>query len=107
MPIGGKTLEAMRQKGKRPPGFILVTEARDIAANYRKRDIYPLVFEPEKAYDWTVIHGLDVQFVTRLPRGAVGSTCLAILNAAPRTLYATYHGRHEIEKDAVIPHAAR
>lgn len=107
MLIGGRALELMRQGGKRPPGFIVVTECRAIASRNRKRDLYPLVFEPGKTYDWRVIHGLDVRLVTWLRRDEVAPVCMEILESGPLTFNATYYTENSVEHDHVIPYATR
>lgn len=104
MPIGGKTLELMRLKGKRPPGFIVVTESKEIASFYRNplRAIFVLRIEPGESYDWRVVHGLDVLVDTELDRPAVAPMCQALLDVGLRSFRVHYHGRHETECDKIL-----
>jgi hypothetical protein len=105
-PTGGKHLLQMRMAGKRPPGFIVVTEDRQIARNARSRDLYPLVFDEGCAYDWTLIHGLNVHVCTHLMREKTSAVCRAIFDAEPLTLHCT-HYRDDPLHEAVIPYATR
>lgn len=104
IPVGGTRLVELRSKGKRPPGFIAVTERRDVAASFTRRGMFALSFDPGRDYEWTVLHGLDVGFVTWLPREKVTAICMAILAVAPRSFNATYHGKYETEHDHVLPY---
>lgn len=104
LPYGGRDLVEMRSKGKRPPGFIAVTERKDVAASFGRRGLFALTFQPGRDYDWTLLHGLDVAIVTWLPREKVTDMCVAILAVAPRSFNATYHGKYETEHDHVIPY---
>lgn len=106
MPIGGKTLFEMRMQGARPPGFIVVTESREVARNARQRELYPLIFEEGKAYDWTLLRGLQVRICTHLRREKVAPICASIFEAEPLTLACTYYN-DDPEHDTVIPHAVR
>jgi hypothetical protein len=102
---GAKHLGNMRVAGKRPPGFVVVTDSREIAENARQRDLYPVVFEPGARYDWRVLHGLDVRLVTCLQRAEVAEICQHILEVNPATFHATYFGEHETEHDTIIGEA--
>lgn len=102
--IGAPALIAMRLRGIRPPGMVVVTESQDIARNARQRDLYPLVFDPDVEEDWRLIHGLNVGLCTRLERPQVASVCIAILNAEPRRFGVTYLGE-EVEHDTIIGEA--
>jgi hypothetical protein len=101
-PRGADQLERMRLSGKRPAGFIVVTEDADIARNARQQDFCSLVFDPAAAHDWRALKGLDVRLVTNLARSAAAPACLAIVDADPVTFCATYFSRHDIEHDWVI-----
>jgi hypothetical protein len=100
--IGAKHLESMRHAGKRPPGFVVLTESKFIAKNARNRELYPLIFDPEKTQDWRIIHGLWVGLVTYLPREKVAPICQEILNAGPSCFGITYLGYKEIEHERVV-----
>lgn len=101
-PAGFATLARIRLSGKRPRGFIVVTEAKDIASTARRRDLCPLVFEPGKSYDWRVLKALDVRLITRLKRDTVAPVCMAILEADPRSFWATYDDGEAFEHEWVI-----
>lgn len=92
----------MRERGARPPGFIVATEDARIARNARNRGLYSLVFDPEKPQDWRSIHGLWVGLITYLPREKVSHVCQAILEAEPSMFGATYYGKHDIEHDRIL-----
>lgn len=96
-PIGGKTLVRMRMQGKRPPGFVVVTESPLVATHFRNplRSMHVLMFDPAQDYDWRVIHGLDVGLITELPREKVTSLCAAIFAAEPSRFHAHYHATDE------------
>lgn len=104
IPVGAKSLLRMRMAGKRPQGFVVVTESPAIAKHFRNplRDMHVIVFDPEKDYDWTVLHGLPVGFITNAERSLVAKTCAAIFDAGPSRLHAHYHGRYETEHDWII-----
>jgi hypothetical protein len=104
IPSGGKTLELMRLKGKRPPGFVVITESSKIASHYRNplRSIFVLRIEPGKSYDWRVVHGLDVLVDTELDRSTVAPMCQALLEVGPKSFRVHYHGRHETECDKIL-----
>lgn len=91
MPVGGKTLIAMRSQGLRPPGFIVVTEDRELARNARSKELYPLVFDPAEVYDWRLLHGLTAHVLTYLKREQVAKVCAGIFDAQPCALYASYY----------------
>lgn len=104
--IGGNRLIEMRMAGARPPGFIVVTEDRQVARNARARGLYPLIFDPKETDDWTVVRGLNVRVCTNLRREQIQATTAVIFHAEPLTLACTYYDddpRHE----TVIPYAAR
>jgi hypothetical protein len=105
-PFGADTLERMRMQGKRPAGFIVITECRDIARTARERGLYPITFTAGKAYDWRAVKGLRVQVVTKLRREAVASICLGIMESEPENFGVTYDDGKDFEQDWVI-HAAR
>jgi hypothetical protein len=102
IPVGGRQLASMRMARKRPPGFIVVTEDRDLARNARKDGFHVLTFDPAESYDWRMVHGLDVGLVTRLERAAVSATCLAILDVQPQAFHAHYFTRLGPEHDRII-----
>lgn len=104
--IGARTLTELRMAGFRPPGFVVVTECRQIAGNARSRGFYALIFDPEKKADWRLIRALDVALCTKLKRDKAAPVCQQILEFAPRSFSATYYGS-EIEHDTVISYAAR
>lgn len=105
-PFGADTLEQMRMQGKRPAGFIVVTECPGIARTARQRGFYPLTFSAGKEYDWRAVRGLRVQVVTKLKREAVASICLGIMDAEPENFGVTYDDGKDFEHDWAI-HAAR
>lgn len=102
-PHGAVQLEQMRFAGKRPPGFIVVTECRGIAKTARRRGFYPLVFTPGEAHDWRSLKGLRVRIITKLARAALASTCIDIVGADPGTFAVTYSDhRNSLEHEWVI-----
>lgn len=101
-PSGAAELARMRFAGKRPAGFIVVTEAKEVARRAVKGGFHPLVFDPSKDYDWRVVKSLDVAVVTRLKRDAVAQTCRAIFDADPHSFCVTYDDGKTFEHEAVI-----
>ena len=109
MSPGFRELVAMRLAGKRPPGFVVVTEVDDIARHFRHphRSMCALIFKPGETYDWRLLHALDVAIVTRLDRAAVAPLCQDLLEIEPRSFAVTYNGEHGAEYDAIIPYGSR
>lgn len=100
--IGAVTLRQMREKGLRPPGFVVVTESKAIAKNARERGLFPLVFDPDKPDDWRLIHGLWVGLITYLPREKVAPIAQGILGAEPWQFGITYFGKYAVEHERIV-----
>lgn len=94
-------LERMRFAGKRPAGFIVVTESREIAFSARRHGFLPIVFNPAKPHDWRVLKALDVALVTRLKREQVAQACVDVMDADPRSFVVTYDDGETCQHETV------
>lgn len=83
VPGGGRRLLEMRRIRKRPPGFIVVTERRDVAERARKMGCFPLMVEAGKSYDFSMVYGLWVVFLTHMTLEHSAPIASAILAADP------------------------
>lgn len=88
LPINGQTLMDIRRRKSRPDGVTLVS----FIGFLNQHSNFQLCADPEDAYDWTPVAGLDLEVMasSRVPMVAILRQLGAIASATPAHMVLTF-----------------